>query len=712
MNHDKDNVVRAESIDMNHHTIENNEKNDKVVTTTATIADSTDNDNNLEEEKTSVVNIPEDDKINLNNVLTPKNLLDVLMEELEEDDIELEQNLKETPCLGFKMCCSTFSVSFNVWAILFFCVGVALNTIALILYHSDSLSVEPDNDNHNDSLSVEPDNEWAIFVMGVVGSFFSPYLVAALIYDILVWVGGYYLIKVQRSSIRQVFVKIIYYTEGASTSIILLMYSFLILGFLHIFVPKSLRDIYNSEFLGCYNLAVFFVIVFIAFVLARLTRLHLSRDFGIRSYKNRMEASLEYENILVDLIPNIHSNKIFQNLYKQIEDDKDNPTVWQTINLYIHRHSVDGKKNPEYHAPIPSGVKPIDVPGLQRSSKIGTKIAKELKRRIIELRKSKLINSENTINDIDSGRTGTPVDHFIFKKDEVVPVILDIVPTKKTVADNFFSKILDPDGFDEVDLKQILAAVLHIYRDRILLSITMQDAEKVVKSLDGAITCAFVILALIIVVNFFSLNLQSGIATIGAFIIAWSFVFGNTIRDSFEGLMFLFSTHIYDVGDIVQFEGGKYEVTRLTLLYTDFLRDDGKFFRIENQKIRSIRLNNLTTSSTYNQALSFYISCTEFEKKVFEEITSKMTNFVKNCPEDYVSISISAREMALGTPQNMEGKHGPFIRITMWVSYTRHNLMIGANHVARTQLLLKLCDIFRELNICQNNSIMNQKKLN
>jgi small-conductance mechanosensitive channel len=52
--------------------------------------------------------------------------------------------------------------------------------------------------------------------------------------------------------------------------------------------------------------------------------------------------------------------------------------------------------------------------------------------------------------------------------------------------------------------------------------------------------------------------------------VALSFIFGNTIRNLFESMLFLFIQHPYDIGDWVEFDGKSYEVVKISLMNTVF----------------------------------------------------------------------------------------------------------------------------------------------
>lgn len=113
-------------------------------------------------------------------------------------------------------------------------------------------------------------------------------------------------------------------------------------------------------------------------------------------------------------------------------------------------------------------------------------------------------------------------------------------------------QLFDADGNGDISKSEMREAVQRIYRERRALSTSMKDMSSAIKKLDGVLMG----LGLIIVVFIWLLifNRDSTVANIvplSTFVVGFSFVFGNSAKNIFESMIFIFATHPYDVGDLV-----------------------------------------------------------------------------------------------------------------------------------------------------------------
>lgn len=129
----------------------------------------------------------------------------------------------------------------------------------------------------------------------------------------------------------------------------------------------------------------------------------------------------------------------------------------------------------------------------------------------------------------------------------------DFIPYFKSTAEaNEAFKLFDADGNGDISKSEMREAVQRIYRERRSLSTSMKDMSSAIQKLDNVLMG----LGLIIVVFIWLLifNRDSTVANIvplSTFVVGFSFVFGNSAKNIFESMIFIFATHPYDVGDLV-----------------------------------------------------------------------------------------------------------------------------------------------------------------
>jgi hypothetical protein len=112
-------------------------------------------------------------------------------------------------------------------------------------------------------------------------------------------------------------------------------------------------------------------------------------------------------------------------------------------------------------------------------------------------------------------------------------------------------EFFDQDGTGDVSRSDMKQTLVTIYREKKVLAKTLRDLSEVVGTVDKllllvTLCCTFVSWALIFdgqVINLF--------ISVGSLFLALSFSFGQSVREVFESLIFLFVTHPYDTGILI-----------------------------------------------------------------------------------------------------------------------------------------------------------------
>jgi small-conductance mechanosensitive channel len=94
-------------------------------------------------------------------------------------------------------------------------------------------------------------------------------------------------------------------------------------------------------------------------------------------------------------------------------------------------------------------------------------------------------------------------------------------------------------------------------------------------------------------------NTLASLVPLATIILGFSFVFGNSAQTLFESLIFIFSTHVFDVGDLVLIDDQALEVKEFGLFSTTFRRVDGQEIVAPNSVLASDKLiHNLRRSGS------------------------------------------------------------------------------------------------------------------
>ena len=79
--------------------------------------------------------------------------------------------------------------------------------------------------------------------------------------------------------------------------------------------------------------------------------------------------------------------------------------------------------------------------------------------------------------------------------------------------------------------------------------------------------------------------------------LAFVFVFGNSLRNMYESVIFLFVMHPYDVGDALFISGDWCQVEEIALQYTQVVRFDGVKIWYPNYVLCAGAVMNITRSA-------------------------------------------------------------------------------------------------------------------
>jgi small-conductance mechanosensitive channel len=115
--------------------------------------------------------------------------------------------------------------------------------------------------------------------------------------------------------------------------------------------------------------------------------------------------------------------------------------------------------------------------------------------------------------------------------------------------------LFDKDGNADISKKEMREAVQRIYRERKSLVASLKDVSSAVAKLDAVLLC--IVLLLLMFICLLILNPQDTITSLvplATIVLGFSFIFGHSCQLLFESMLFLFSTHTFDIGDLVQID--------------------------------------------------------------------------------------------------------------------------------------------------------------
>lgn len=97
--------------------------------------------------------------------------------------------------------------------------------------------------------------------------------------------------------------------------------------------------------------------------------------------------------------------------------------------------------------------------------------------------------------------------------------------------------------------------------------------------------------------------------TVSSIIVAFAFVFGNSLRTVFEAVILMFVINPFDVGDCVTIDGSWFKVEEIGLLNTTLVRWDNAKLYYPNARLLTMPVHNISRSDTLWERVAVAIDC-------------------------------------------------------------------------------------------------------
>ena len=96
---------------------------------------------------------------------------------------------------------------------------------------------------------------------------------------------------------------------------------------------------------------------------------------------------------------------------------------------------------------------------------------------------------------------------------------------------------------------------MEIYEKRRDLARSLDSATSVLATLDRIVLTAFHVVLLFIAMAIFDMNIMEMWFTVSSVLLAFAFMFGNSVKVLFESIIFIFIVHSFDIGDNILING-------------------------------------------------------------------------------------------------------------------------------------------------------------
>ncbi|KAF9559870.1 hypothetical protein CPC08DRAFT_818554 [Agrocybe pediades] len=250
--------------------------------------------------------------------------------------------------------------------------------------------------------------------------------------------------------------------------------------------------------------------------------------------------------------------------------------------------------------------------------------------------------------------------------------------------------IFDKDGNGDISKREMREAVQRIYHERKSLISGLKDVGSIVAKLDAVLLCiALVLIMFICLLIFNRSNTLASLVPLGTIVLGFSFIFGHSAQTLFESLIFIFSTHVFDVGDLVMIDDQVLFVQEFGLFSTTFRRVDGQQIIAPNSLLSSTKLvHNVRRSKSMWETTQLTVSY-DTPMEVIEQLKSKIVAYINANNREWsdCALNIDKMEFQNAIYLNVSVEHRP-----NWQDW-------GGRWRRRTEFMRHLKTVLEELEI-------------
>ncbi|GAB2218072.1 hypothetical protein Droror1_Dr00001289 [Drosera rotundifolia] len=231
--------------------------------------------------------------------------------------------------------------------------------------------------------------------------------------------------------------------------------------------------------------------------------------------------------------------------------------------------------------------------------------------------------------------------------------------------------------------------VVNAFRERRALALTLNDTKTAVNKLHHMVNILVCIIILVISLIILNIATSKFLVLATSQVVLVAFVFGNTCKNIFESIIFLFVVHPFDVGDRCEIDGVQMVVEEMNILTTVFLRFDNNKIVYPNSVLLTKPINNFYRSPDMGDAVEFQVHILTPPEKI-ALMRQRILSYIENKKEHW-------HPTPLFVWKDIENLN--LIRFAVWLQHRMNYQDMAERWLRRAQLVEECIKIFRELDL-------------
>ncbi|KAJ9183761.1 hypothetical protein P3X46_007573 [Hevea brasiliensis] len=234
--------------------------------------------------------------------------------------------------------------------------------------------------------------------------------------------------------------------------------------------------------------------------------------------------------------------------------------------------------------------------------------------------------------------------------------------------------------------------VIDIYNDHDSLNNTLQHSKTAIDELNTIASVIVLMVVAVVWLLFMEVLSTKLLLFMSSQLLLVAFMFGNTVKNVFEAVIFVFVVHAFDVGDRCVIDGLQMVVDEMKILTTTFLRYDGEKIYYPNSILALKPISNLYRSPPMSECVEFAISL-RTSMEIINDLQDNIKRYLESNPR---------RWRAEHCVQFKEIEDVNKMKVALFVNHTINFHYFAKRAKRRSELVLQMKQILEELKIEYN----------